>query len=128
MDERIDLELFVNTYIGCALMLAGNNGGISSDDFDNELRRYVAKEMNISQDFVKFLHHPFHWTFFTDGRYGFKSPFEYNPPAYKGETAKIKLKRDVSEEDKSKLVEHVLSNYRALLNERIRISTSHRQF
>ncbi len=115
-EEKITLEDFAEIYIEVALDLAQDNPSL--DEFDFYLSKRVSKLTGLSRDAVKYLHHSFHQTFFTDKREkNFDSPFDYIQPEIKWEFPKVGLSR-FSLKDVSDLSNHLLTEYKGVLKER----------
>jgi len=117
----VDLNYFVERYVYHALNLVGNNGGIPLDNFEEGIREKLSEELDVTSEFVKYLHHPFHWAFFVDSRYGFNSPLRYIQPRFKDEPPKIELTGEVNESEESKLVNYILSEHGTLLRSKIEV-------
>lgn len=115
--SKNNLEDFVRSYVDGALSLTKNE--ISFDDFEFTLRDSLAKKFNVPKDVIKYLYHPFHWAFFVENNGS--SPFEYVQPTLKWESSKVRLKREISSEEKSELVNFILEKYANYFSEKLTI-------
>ena len=115
-------ESFADTYIDIALgLVAGREQPLDFGLFDESLRKGVSERLGISKEDVLYAHHSFHWTFFCNGN----SPFEYFQTGKPEDSAKVRLKREVSSEDKHQMTEYLFSNYGDYLSHRLGNISNH---
>ena len=111
--KNFSLKQFVKIYVAKALKIAEENPLAS--EFYERLYKSVSKETGVSEEAVKYLHHPFHWAFFDNNK---DSPFEYVQTGNHG--THIRLQRNYVEEDVAELSNFVLKDYKNLLEQRVK--------
>ena len=94
VSNRLNLEKFVVAYVSNFFSLLKERGAVREDELYDELAKRVSETLKLDEKIVKYLEHPFHWTFFCDNNSS--SPFELFSDGRpdKGETY-IQLKKDL---------------------------------
>ncbi len=124
------LQEFADIYISKSFEIAARQ--ISLGEFDKTLREHVSSQMKIPLELVLFLHHPFHWIFFTN--HTNEPPFVLQQPIYSGEYIKVGLKKSYNQGEIDCYKDLVIKTYGDYLKARIKsfeqekgINISHQQ-
>ncbi len=88
---------------------------ISLESFDMEIRKKVSNEVNISEEIILALHHPFHWTFFCED----DCPFAYTSPKEKNSPIIVEPKKNYVIQTKEFYKKMIMDKYKDYLTARI---------
>ena len=91
-------------------------------DFEKIVWNSVSKELGISIEVIKYLHHSFHQAFFCTNK---KTPFEYIQPHFLNETISVRLKLD-NDTIREEMINYVLENDYHLLEARLERARLHK--
>jgi hypothetical protein len=114
------LQEFIHNYVSTSLALFSEQSDtIPLKEWEDHLRKRVSKDTGLSYDQVVFLHHPFHWTFFSNGCKEY-SPLELVHGKGIDSNLYVKLKEKVTPEEIDTLANKVYESYgKSYLPERI---------
>ena len=110
--KDVEIISFIEIYVDSALELSRKN--LTLDEFEYRLRDNVCAKTGIPHDAVKYLHHPFHWTFFHENN----SPFRDLPCNSDWRSPRVGLKREQNIYDRFNLIYHVFGEYERYLSGR----------
>lgn len=120
---KLSSGTFADIYVGSALEIISMNGLMKLGDFDATILGEVSKKTGISEERVKYMHHAFHWSFFSDP----SAPFHLHSTGAAGDDWRIISKNGLPK--KTELVNYVLEKYGTWLEARFQnltgINTPH---
>ena len=111
-----NLRAFIESYVNSAFESLRVNELKPLSDFEKIMWASVSKELDISIESIKYLHHPFHWAFFCTND---KSPFEYIQSHLFEEVTSVRLKLN-SNEVRKEMIAYVTENDYTLLEAKLK--------
>lgn len=108
------LDEFIRSYVSAALEVA--KSGHEFDKFFDTIEERVTKDTGFPRDFVRHIHHSFHWTFFCDR----ETIVQKVESRKKGQNDSIRLRREYTEKDIDELTKEIIAKQGPYVLERAR--------
>lgn len=122
ISEDFNIVNFVRNYVHNAfeVMRGVNGSGLDTDEFYARIHERVGKCYGFDATSLVNLHHPFHWTFFTDNRDceidGGLSPFILEQiPERERTKFRVKLRKPIERGDEILMTDEILERYKDYL-------------
>jgi len=116
-NPKINMREFVQVYILLALDFVQRESNLPVESLEENIDAELHKLFDVCEKDMIYLRHPLHWTFFCNK----KSPLEYVPSSsLKDPAPRVRIKREIDCEDKSKLVGYFFDNYENYFHERFK--------
>jgi hypothetical protein len=118
MNSYFNLNSFIDSYITFALEYAEESPTL--ENFDCSIRKKLSNSFNLLEKEVINIHHPFHWALFCDKDVSILETFSGEEKDF---PMRVRPRRKICSEDRSRIIKHIHKHYLPYLQRRINLSS-----